>query len=236
MIQRWTASVVAAIALVSGVFLGNAPATAAPGCADIEVLWARGTAEPGAPIGYTGLAFIQALRGQTPGRSLNARGVSYAASDDFNNRVKFVESVNAGVKSAQNVIKGIAVRCPRSRIVFGGYSQGAVVAGYALVDKLQIPRKYLAYQRYAPPPLPASVTSHLAAVVFFGEPSARFIRDLGAPPIIVGDRFRPKLVRFCAPGDTICNGAPVGAPSVQHGLYPFNGMTVAAAAFVVRRL
>ena len=113
---------------------------------------------------------------------------------------------------------------------------GAVVAGYALVDHLQIPRKYQEYAALAPRPLPAFVTPHIAAVVFFGAPSARFIRETGAPPITIGARFLPKKASFCAPGDTICDGAPIGQPSIQHGFYPFNGMTFAAADFVVPRL
>ena len=235
MIRRWSAIILSALTVVSGASFAAGHATAA-GCADIEVVWARGTAEPGAPVGYTGLAFVEALRAQTPGRSLRVTGVRYEASDKFRDRAKVVHSVNAGVKSAQRAIKRISAQCPRTRIVFGGYSQGAVVAGYALVDKLAIPAIYKQYAHFAPPPLPANVTRHVAAVVFFGAPSARFIRDLGAPPITLGARFVPKTSSLCAPGDSICDGAPVGAPSIQHGFYPFNGMTGQAASFVVRRL
>lgn len=235
MIGRVTSALLCAFAVLSGTAVVAAPASAAR-CADIEVLWARGTAEPAPPIGYMGLAFVEALRNQTPGRSLRARGVRYAASDNFRDRGAFAHSVNNGVKSAQAEIKRIAAQCPRSRIVFGGYSQGAVVVGYALVDRLQIPRQYQQYAHYAPAPLPAGITRHLASVIMFGEPSKRFIRDVGAPPISIGGRFLSRTARFCAPGDSICNGAPVGAPTMQHGFYPFNGMTVAAAAFTVRRL
>ncbi len=235
MIRRWSTALLCALSAATAIVSASTPASAA-NCTDIEVLWARGTAEPGAPVGYTGLAFIQALRGQAVGKSVRVSGVRYAASDNFQDKVRFVESVNAGVKSAQDDIKRIAATCPRTRIVFGGFSQGAAVAGYALVDHLQIPAQYQAYARFAPPPLPAGITGHLAAVVLFGAPSARFIRDLGAPPITIGARFRPRTASFCAPGDTICDGAPAGRPSLQHGYYPFNGMTVAAAAFVVRRL
>ncbi|MFT3900626.1 MAG: cutinase family protein [Gordonia sp. (in: high G+C Gram-positive bacteria)] len=235
MIRRWSALAAAALFAATGVALMPTTASAAP-CSDIHVVWARGTAEPGAPVGYNGQAFVEALRGQTPGKSLRVTGVRYAASDKFRDRAYFAHSVNNGVKVAQNEVKRIAAQCPRTRIVLGGYSQGAVVAGYALVDKLRIPPQYEKYAHLAAPPLPASVTRHLAAAIFFGAPSARFIRDVGAPPITIGGRFRGKTASFCAPGDTICNGAPVGGPSIQHGLYPFNGMTVAAASFVVRRL
>ncbi|GAB10595.1 hypothetical protein GOARA_061_00340 [Gordonia araii NBRC 100433] len=236
MIRRWSAALVCALAVISGTALTAAPAASAAPCPDIHVLWARGTAEPGAPVGYTGLAFVEALRAQTRGKSMRVSGVRYAASDNFRNRGEFAHSVNNGVKSAQRDIKRIAATCPRTRIVFGGFSQGAVVAGYALVDKLQIPRAYRAYAHYAPSPLPKNITRNIAAVVLFGAPSARFIRDVGAPPITIAPRFRPKLAKYCEPGDTICNGAPVGSPSIQHAYYLFNGMTVSAASFTVRRL
>lgn len=235
MITRLAAAALCALTVVSGATLAAPAASAAP-CADVEVLWARGTAEPGGPIGFTGLAFVEALRFQTQGRSLRARPVRYAASDNFGNPGKIVRTINDGVKSAQSDIARIATACPRSRIVFGGFSQGAVVAGYALVDHLQIPRQYQAYARLAPRPMPAFVNRHLAAVVLFGAPSARFIRDTGAPPITIGARFVPKTASYCAPGDNICDGAPIGRPNIPHGLYPFNGMTLAAADFVVRRL
>lgn len=235
MIRRWSTALICTLTVLSGGVIAAAPAAAA-GCADIEVFWARGTAEPGAPIGYTGLAFVEALRAQTPGRSLRARGVRYAASDDFRNRAVIAETVNDGVKTAQNDITTTAARCPRSRIVLGGFSQGAVVAGYALVDKLAIPSQYQQYARYAPAPLPADVTRHLVAAVMFGAPSKRFIRDAGAPPITIGARFRPMTASYCAPGDSICDGAPIGAPSAPHAYYPFNGTPALAASFVVRRL
>ncbi|HNP56973.1 MAG TPA: cutinase family protein [Gordonia sp. (in: high G+C Gram-positive bacteria)] len=235
MIARLAAAGLCALAVASGATL-TAPAASAAPCADVEVLWARGTAEPGGPVGFTGLAFVEALRLRTQGRSLRVRAVRYAASDNFGNPAKIVETINDGVKTSQADIQHIARACPRSRIVFGGYSQGAVVSGYALVDHLQIPRKYQEYAALAPRPLPTFVTPHLAAVVFFGAPSARFIRDTGAPPITIGARFVPKVASYCAPGDTICNGAPIGQPSIQHALYPFNGMTFAAADFAARRL
>ncbi|MFT4201149.1 cutinase family protein [Gordonia sp. (in: high G+C Gram-positive bacteria)] len=235
MIRRWSAAMVCVLAALTGAVVASGPASAAP-CSDIHVVWARGTAEPGAPVGYTGQAFVQALRAQTPGKSLRATGVRYAAGDNFRDRARFAASVNDGVKEAQREVKAIAARCPRTRIVLGGYSQGAVVAGYALVDKLRIPAKYQSYAHLAAPPLPATINRHLAAAIFFGAPSARFIRDVGAPPITIGARFRAKTASYCAPGDSICDGAPVGGPSIQHGLYPVNGMTGMAAAFVVRRL
>lgn len=65
MIRRWSTALICTLTVLSGGVIAAAPAAAA-GCADIEVFWARGTAEPGAPIGYTGLAFVEALRAKRP--------------------------------------------------------------------------------------------------------------------------------------------------------------------------
>ena len=120
-------------------------------------------------------------------------------------------------------------------MVLGGYSQGAAVAGYATAASVpdSIPGEY---RSYVPNPMPPQVSDHVAAVVLFGEPSDEFMRDIGAPPIVIGSRYADKLINLCAAGDTVCDGTPVGAPSPAHTTYFLNGMTGSAAAFVVSHL
>ena len=236
-VRRWIAALVCVFgALGTSVALNAAPASAAPGCPDVQVIFARGTVEPAPPVGLTGLAYAEALRSQLPGRSVAVKGVDYAASDQFNNRVKFVRSVADGVRAAQREVTTTARNCPNTRIALGGYSQGAVVAGYATSGKIAIPDRYRQYESEVPPPLPASVTRHIAAIVLFGAPSDRFITDIGAPSVRVGAPYAGRTVKYCIPTDTICNGAPVGGPNASHVLYTVNGMAFDAARFTVRRL
>ncbi|MCH5643331.1 cutinase family protein [Gordonia sp. ABSL49_1] len=223
------------MAIGGSIVVADAPAMAAP-CADVEVVFARGTVESAPPVGLTGLSFGAALRQRLPGKSVNVYGVNYPASDKFNNRLLFAQTVANGVRDAQNRVKYIAATCPRTRIVLGGYSQGAVVAGYAVQANIEVPARYRQYADRAPKPLPASLSKNIAAVVLFGPPSDRFIRDVGAPPIRIAPAYRYKTVRYCIPADTICNGSPVGGPNVFHVLYAVNGMTVDAANYVARRL
>ena len=65
------------------------------------------------------------------------------------------------------------------------------------------------------------------------------MRANGVPPVVIGPLYVPRP-STCAPrGDTICNGAPAGAPTMAHilpGSYNANGMTGPAAAFAVQRL
>jgi len=238
-IRRWLTALVCALGALGGSIVATtttAPAASAAPCSDVAVVFARGTAEPAPMLGLTGISFVESMRSQLRGKSVAAEGVNYAASDKFNNRVVFVCSVADGVRQTQRDVTAIARSCPKTRIVLGGYSQGAVVAGYATSGKIAIPDRYRQYEREVPPPLPADVASHIAAIVMFGAPSDRFITDIGAPPVRVGSAYRGRTVRYCIPGDTICNGAPVGGPNATHVLYTVNGMTMDAARFAVRRL
>ncbi len=227
------ASLIAAVA--GSVIAGSPAAEARPGCPDVEVVFARGTIEPAPPLGLTGLSFVEAVRSQLPGKSVAAYGVPYPASDQFGNRLKFARTVADGVRTTQNRVKYLSAKCPGTKVVLGGYSQGAVVAGYAVHAGLDLPAQYAAYDRFVPPPLPASLSRNVAAIVFFGAPSDRFITDIGAPPVRVSTPYRGKTVRYCVAGDTICDGSPVGGPNALHTLYSVNGMTLDAARFVARR-
>ena len=63
-----------------------------------------------------------------------------------------------------------------------------------------------------------------------------FLRDYGAPPIVIGPAYAGKTIELCAPGDTICDGTPGGGPTIAHAMYPMNGMVDQAAAFSAGRL
>lgn len=235
-LRRLSAALAAAVLGTTGVLTGTpAPASAAPGCADVELVFARGTVETGAPVGVTGLAMGAALEQQLVGKSVRTTAVRYAASSNFSDRPAFVRSIVAGINAAQAQIRSIAQSCPNTDIVLGGFSQGAVVATYAVSDEVQIPAIYARYRSQAPRPMAADLAQHISAVVRYGTPSGRWIRELGAPPMHVGTAYRAKTVSFCVADDNVCNGSPVGQPTAAHLLYPVNGMTAAGAEFAARR-
>src|ERR1700752_3724373 len=99
--------------------LGSPPATAAP-CSDIEVVFARATTEPPG-VGQVGQVFVDTLRSQVGGRTVAVYPVNYPASDDFTN------SASAGAVDARAHVQSVAANCPNTRMVLGGYSQGALV-------------------------------------------------------------------------------------------------------------
>src|SRR3981189_2441565 len=90
-------------------------------CPAVEVLFARGTNEaPG--VGATGQSFVDALNARLPGKTVDVYAVNYPATLNFGQTAD-------GIVDASNKIQAIAASCPTTKIVLGGYSQGAALAG-----------------------------------------------------------------------------------------------------------
>jgi len=222
------------IATACAPLVGPAPVAVAQPCPDVEVVFARGTYEPPG-VGLTGQAFVDALRSRAAGRSVEVYPVNYEASGNFGDGIEFAKTVVDGIRDAANHIEATAASCPNTKMVLGGYSQGAVVAGF--VTSAAIPDSIpTEYEQYIPDPMSPQTANHVAAVVLMGTPSDEFMRDVGAPPIVIGPRYADKTIELCNPGDTICDGAAAGAPSMAHGLYALNGMVDQGAQFAVDRL
>ena len=222
---------VVAITAAAAVLSGPAPGASAEPCPDVEAVFARGTSEPPG-VGGVGQAFVDALRARVGDRSLAVYPVNYPASSDFSAGVEFAATVVEGIRDAANHVEATAANCPNTKIVLGGFSQGAAVAGFT--TSAVVPEGVPA--AFVPPPMPPEVANHVAAVVLFGKPSDQWLRDAGAPTVVIGPLYVPKTIDLCADGDTICNGAPLGGPTVAHASYGFNGMVNQAADFAASRL
>jgi cutinase len=210
------------------------PTASAQPCPDVEVVFARGTGEPPG-VGGVGQAFVDTLRSQIGARSMDVYPVNYVASGDFGDRIGFARTVVDGIRDAGAHVEATAANCPNTRIVIAGFSQGAVVAGYvtAAVIPDAVPAEF---RSFIPNPMPPDVANHVAAVVLFGKPSAQWLSEAGAPPVVFGPLYVPKIIDLCADGDTICNGAPLGGPTVAHAMYPMNGMVNQGAEFAAGKL
>jgi cutinase len=192
--------------------LAVAPSAAADPCPDVEVVFARGTNDaPG--LGRPGQAFADALKSQIGGRTLTTYAVNYPASYDF-------LAAADGATDAANRISSMAASCPSTRIVLGGYSQGAAVvdmlAGIPpLGDKIG--------EIGSAPPLPSSLVHNVAAVAVFGNPATRF----GNP--VTASVFGGKAIDLCKDGDPICSQ---GRNPFAHSDYVSTGLIDQAANFV----
>lgn len=233
---RTFARVVATAAVVAGASMGAlpTPAASAEPCPDVDVVFARGTGEPPG-VGGVGQAFVDALTSRVGGKSVGVYPVNYEASGDFNGGIEFARTFVDGIRDAGSHVESTASNCPNTKVVLGGYSQGAAVAGFVTSPAVpkEVPQEFVSY---VPQPLPQTVANHVAAVVLFGTPSNEFLRGAGAPPITIGPLYAPKTIQLCAPDDTICNGAPPGPPGIAHTLYAANGMVDQGADFAARHL
>jgi cutinase len=216
-------AVVATSALLSALI--NSPYASAAPCSDVEVIFARGTFEPPG-VGGTGQAFVDALRAQVGGKSVDVYPVNYPASLDF-------ATAADGVIDASNRIRDTAANCPNTKMVLGGYSQGAAVVAYTTEDA--VPPGFTLPAGITGPMAP-EVANHVAAVVLFGKPSSGFLQQIytGAPPINVGSLYSGKTTDLCIPEDPVCS--PTGNDNGAHNLYAVNGMAAQAADYTVHRL
>lgn len=147
-------------------------------CRPISVIYARGTSQSGnvgdaAAIGPVLFNNIASKVGGIGGLAI--QGVNYSADI-----IGFLQGGNPqGTTAMLNVITSTASRCPSTKIVLAGYSQGGQVV-YNTAQKLS-----------------AALGARITAVVTFGSP--RLGQSLGtiSPSSIWG---------ICHTGDNICEG------------------------------
>jgi len=225
---RRIAHILSAVLMTAWVAMLGAPAptASAAGCPDVEVTFARATTEPPG-VGVLGQEFIDALRSDVGGRSVGVYAVNYPATFDF------VPSTNAGTSDANAHVASMIANCPNTKMVLGGYSQGAMV-----VDQITIAQFPLA--GFEPMTLSEDQANHVAALALFGNPADRW---LGAPVSTASPWYGAKTIDMCAPGDRICaTDAGLSMPtqdemsSPAHLSYPHSGMPGQAAAFVASHL
>ncbi|MCV7385311.1 cutinase family protein [Mycolicibacter longobardus] len=209
---RNTVRTVAAAVMLTGTLVGapgGMPIAAAEACPDTEVVFARGSGQP-VGLGDVGEAFVAALRDQLPGRDVHVYPVAYPASTDYRN------SAELGEADATSHIQGTVANCPNTKLVLGGYSQGASVIEMSSNS------------------LPAQVANHVAAVALFGPPSSPYSTSLwGGPLPVLAASYRPKAIDFCLAGDIYCEDS---GSVVPHLMYVQDGKADEAASFVAGRL
>jgi cutinase len=205
------AAIASAVVCAATTLVAAPPASAAP-CPDVQVVFARGTSEP-AGIGRVGQALVDALTPQLGGRTIAAYGVSYPATYDFLGAAD-------GATDATNFISSLVAECPSTRIVLGGYSQGA-----AVMDMLAgiPPLGNKIGEVGSAPPLPLGLDNSVAAVAVFGNPSTKF----SIP--ITNSTFGGRAIDLCADGDPICSD---GRNPFAHTHYESSAFVPQAANFI----
>ncbi|MDT5092143.1 MAG: cutinase [Mycobacterium sp.] len=204
----------------------NLPLAAADPCPEVDVVFARGTNEPPG-LGPTGESFLAALRTQLGGKTVGVYPVNYPATTEFSTGVD-------GIRDASAHVIDMAKSCPNTKMVLGGFSQGAAVMGFVTTDKVPDALPDSIDPGNLPKPMSPDVAKHVAAVALFGEPSSQFMKTIGQPAITVGPLYAAKTIRLCADGDVVCSED--GGDFATHDTYPINGMTTQAASFASSKL
>lgn len=189
------------------------PAASAAGCPDVEVVFARGTDEPPG-IGVVGEALVDSLKPLVKGKNIRTYAVKYPASWDFLAAARGANDASARVQST-------AASCPATKIVLGGYSQGAAVIDVVTTS----PIAGLGFTK----PLPPALAKNVAAVAVFGNPSAR----LGKPLTMLSPLYGARTADMCNTNDPICS---LGKDFGSHTAYPQSGLVKRAAQWVADHL
>jgi cutinase len=198
------------VAAVATVAFTPMPSAAAADCPDVEVVFARGTDEPPG-IGVVGQSLVDTLKPMLKGKSIRSYAVKYPASYDF-------LAVANGANDASAHIQATAKNCPKTKIVLGGYSQGAAVVDVVTTS----PIAGLGFSN----PLPTAMADHVSAVAVFGNPSAR----LGQPLTTLSAVYGPRTADMCNTNDPICS---TGQDFNSHVRYPQSGLVTKAAKWIV---
>jgi cutinase len=170
-------------------------------------------------------------------------GVNYAASSNF-------LTVSDGVADATNHVNDMIANCPATRLVLGGFSEGAAVVDFLVGAAPSVPAipGVPGIPGGLPPlpdipglpvalpgldilsgtgptnPLPPAAVDHVAAVAVFGNPLTRVSGPLNG----LAGPYGPKTIDLCHAGDPLCGGG--GDWNAHHEYVP--GLTDQAAAFV----
>jgi cutinase len=153
-------------------------------CKDVTLIFARGTNEAGNVGERAGPPVFTVLRssGYLGDARLAVQGVDYSATVGG----YLLGGDPTGSAKMLDLINQAATKCPNTKIVIGGYSQGAQLTHNAAKK------------------LSASVTARIAAAFVFGDPFNG--QAVGSVP-------SSKVISICHDGDIICTGS---GGSAQH--------------------
>ncbi|UQC73970.1 cutinase [Colletotrichum lupini] len=150
------------------------------GCRDVIFIFARGSTEVGNMGSTVGPPTSDGLKKKYGENKVATEGVDYAAGLTTNFLPGGADPV--GVDEMKRLLTDATNKCDKSKVVAGGYSQGAATAHRAIEN------------------LPDAVKSKILGVVTYGDTQNQ--QDKGQIPNFPKDRL--KLI--CNEGDKVCTG------------------------------
>lgn len=200
-------------------------------CGDVAIITARASTEaPGE--GITGALVTQIINASN--QNITRASVSYPATLS-----NYASSSLAGINALKTQLTSEVNNCPNEKIVLAGYSQGA----HVVLDVLGGGQG--GSLGAATAPISSAISSHVTAVVTFGDPrhvvnqafnlgtstrNGRFPRSATQLQNLGG--FAPRIHAWCDAFDTFCSS---GFSTNVHLTY-LNRYQNAAASFVLQRI
>ncbi|KAK7515531.1 cutinase-domain-containing protein [Phyllosticta citriasiana] len=185
------------------------PAAAAGDCKSFVLLFARGTTEMGTMGSVVGPSLSTKVKSALGENNVNVEGVNYAA-DAGGIMTESMGTGGAGTTAMTNQANSWLTKCPDTKLILTGYSQGAMLVHHT-TTKL------------------GSKASKVAAAVTFGDPFKAQKLD-GVDP--------SKFKTYCASGDSVCglgsgSGGTGGTASQSaSGHLGYGADTTSAANFI----
>jgi len=175
-------------------------------CKDITFIMARASTEPGNMGGSMGPLVCAGLKKEYTEARVSCQGVGPPYSAGLADNVMLKGTTEGAIREATRMFTTASSKCPKTIIVFGGYSQGTAVMHNAVSG------------------LPAALKEKVVGGVLFGD--TRNKQDKGQVPNYPKD----KVTIFCDKGDGVCGG--LLNVNAGHFVYPRDGTTAKAVSFL----
>jgi hypothetical protein len=218
----------AAGAVVAGLTAGAANAD--PTCPDVHWIGAAGSGERVDPTADAGMGRVmyQSYRDlqqllQADGRTITAEAVDYPAvavpaDGDLLGWAGFIGSVDTGTAALGAQYAAFTQRCPATKVVLAGYSQGAMVVHRNLQALADSPNVASALLIADGDRLPTDTTINMGSVTAVPGKGKGVAQDwpilAHAPTAMLPVALGSRTISVCDLGDAVCDYDP-HAPSVS---------------------
>jgi hypothetical protein len=221
MFRRLGVLTCAAVAGAAFVGLTAGTAYADPGCPDVHWIGAAGSGERGAEVtmnGGMGRVVFQSFNAlkqlvERDGRTVTAEAVEYPATavpedGGLMDWAGFMSSVDAGTAALGGQYASFAARCPSTKVVLAGYSQGAMVVHrnlHALAASPNLAASLLIADGDRLPEDPTVNIGSVTSVPGRGKGVAQDWPILAHTPAALPVALGSKTISVCDLGDAVCD-------------------------------